>query len=116
MPEAEINYEFIDCLFINHEWFDDVLQRELNDEQYEGVIQRLEEAGLDDVKDMVVSEPHHPCIRVNNGILPSNYSYVADTLYKLQQDRGLSAQRLLQVLNYFNAIGKDHILDLQVAY
>ena len=116
MPENGNNYEFIDCLFLNHKWLDDVLQHNLDDYQYEGVIQRLEEAGLADVRDMVVSEPHFPCIRVNNGHLPANYTYVADALYKLQQDRGLSAQRLLQVLNYFHATGKDDILDLQVAY
>ena len=116
MPENGINNEFIDCLFVNHQWLDDVLRHNLDDDEYEGVVYRLEEAELSDVRDMTVSEPHYPCIRVNHGHLPANYTYVADALYNLHQDRGTSAQRLLDVINYFHAIGKDGILDSQVAY
>ena len=116
MPESGVNNEFLECIFVNHKWLDDVLRHNLDDDEYEGVIQRLEEAELSDAKDMVVSEPHFPCIKVHHGHLPANYTYVADALYKLHQDRGSCAQKLLQVLNYFHAIGKDGILDLQVAY
>ena len=116
MPENGINNVFHECLFLNHKWLQDVLRNNLDDDEYQGVMQRLEDADLLDVKDMVVSEPHHPCIKVQHGHLVANYTYVADALYKLQQDRGSSAQKLLEVLNYFNAIGKDFILDLQVAY
>ena len=116
MPENGVNQEFIDCIFIEHKWLEDVLRHNLDDEEYEQVKQLLEDAELSDVGDMVVSSPHFPCIKVNNGHLPANYTYVADAFYKLHLDRGSSAQRLLQVINYFHAIGKDGILDLQVAY
>ena len=105
------------CAQIEHRWFSDVLQESLTLGQHMGVMNNLINCKIQEALDLwVAAEHHYPCTYVNHGIHITEYTDVAGALFHAADNKGASQEQIDQLINYFINIGKEDILNMQVAY
>ena len=116
MPGNAVNEQWSQCVLYEHTPLHELLVNELNLTQTLGVFNHLTYADLNEVVELTVAHPHHPCFYVGNGVQPDFITTVENALRICQVEKNSCVEKLNSAIQYFYNIGREDILQLQIIY
>ena len=116
MPGNIIEEQWNQCVIYEHIPLHEFIVNELDFAQTLGVFNHLTYADLNEVVELIVAQPHSPCVYVRNGVLPEFIITVEDALRLRQVDKNSDQQKLDSAIQYFHDIDRSDILEMQIIY
>ena len=104
------------CACIEHIPFHKWVIRELDFFPTLEVFYRVDDAGLEDVWEMIVAKTHSPCTYQKNGKFTDVVTTVETALRVCRLEKNSSVEKLNSAIQYFSDIGREDILQLQIIY
>ena len=116
MPGNIIDDQWNQCVIYEHIPLHEFIVNELDFSQTLGLFNHLTYADLNEVVELIVAQPHSPCVYVRNGVLPEFIITVEDALRLHQVEKNSDQQKLDSAIQYFHDIDRSDILEMQIIY
>ena len=109
-----INNHWNQCVEWEHLPLHELIVKELNFSQTQGIFNHLTYADLNEVIEMIVAERHVPCMYERK--VTDIITTVEHALNLCQINKNTCVRRLNSAVQYFHSIGRSDLLELQIIY